>query len=181
MKYLISISLLILIIIISCSKKSTDNNSSVNKYCWQLVDFNGNNLEMVCNKTESELVTDYQSGVYGTNFTSCNYYKVDGPKNSWMINNTFYKSLYTDQARLMAHCFNNNTTPIQVDSNYCKIWYTKEIITFKPNQSTYYSGIRSQYYCADSLKTIYQGRKIVLRDVTDSLIVLEFSSDGMHW
>ena len=180
MKYLISISILILIVIISCSKSAND------KYCWQIVDFNGNNIEMICDKTEAELINCVDNGTCGNatiigTLGSCNYYKIDGAKYSWMINDKFYKSLYADQARLMAHCYGNNTTPLQVDSNYCKKWYTRKIITFKPNQSTTYSGISSQDYCADSLKTIYQGRKIVLRDVTDSLIVLEFSSDGMHW
>ena len=180
MKYLLSLSILILLILISCSK------SADNKYCWGLVDHNGNELESVCDKTEAELFDiakrDYPGGfVNPSDFTTCNYYKIEGAKYCWLINNVFYKNLYTGKAMLIAHCYNNNTIPVQVDSNYCMTWYTRQAITFKPTHTVQYSGAHGHYYCGDTVKTIYQGRQIVLRDVTDTLIVLQFSSDGSHW
>ena len=180
MKQILALSGFLILVFFACTKSGSD------AHCWQIIDYNGNNLEMICNKTETELINGVKNGDFGylpvnTNFTNCNYFRAEGPKNCYMIAGAFRKDLYADEARLYGQCFCNNATVTQVDSNYCMFWYTRETITVKRNMNTYINGIHSQYYCADTLKTIYQSRKIVLKDDADSLIVISFSNDGMHW
>lgn len=164
----------------SCKKESNK------KYCWQVVDNSGSDLTVICNKTESELVDCIKNNTCGVfnnpNPTTCNYYKSGGDIFCWKINNSYFRDLTENRAAFIARCYYGNATAIKIDCSYaCAPWYNRYKNTYKPNNTTTYSQVRLQQYCGDTLATLYQGRQIIIKDDTDSLIVLQFSNNGINW
>jgi hypothetical protein len=47
---------------------------------------------------------------------------------------------------------------------------------YKPSNTATYSKVKTERLCGDTLKTLYNGRKITLRETSDSLIMLEFGT-----
>jgi hypothetical protein len=163
----------------SCKKESNK------KYCWQMTDNIGNDLNVICDKTEAELLDCVNSGacgIYGGPVTNCNYYKVEGDKFCWKINNYYFRDITENRATLMARCFFGNATVIKTDCSFaCAFWFHREKRTYKPNSTITYSQVTKENYCADTLATLYQGRQIIRKDDADSLIVIQFSNNGINW
>jgi len=140
------------------------------KHCWQLVDAFGNELYSVCDKTEAEMKASYPS--------SCNYYKLGGTNYCWLIDdNIFIKDKPQEYVDIVLHCF-NHTNARKVACDYCQTWYTRQKSIYKPNNTFRYSTVTAQRLCGDTVHTLFNGREIILRETTDSLIVLQFSNDG---
>ena len=163
-----------------CKKESNK------KYCWQVMDNLGNQLNVVCDKTEAELVDCIKNntcGVYNNpNVTNCNYYRIGGEKFCWKISNYYFKDLTEDQAAMYSRCYYANAPATKADCNYaCTGWYHRHKKTYKPNNSVTYSQVTLEQFCGDTAATLYQGRQIIIKDDLDSLIVIQFSNNGINW
>jgi hypothetical protein len=185
MKVLMTLlSICFFISIISCKKTKEELPT---KYCWQLIDVLGNNINQVCDKTEDELKECIRTNSCGITsipgFTiDCGYYRVDGEKFCYQIGNfTTQEPITESQAKLLSRCFFSGATPIKTACVACQRWYTRDKMTYKPNNTTTYSPITVKNYCGDTLTKIYQGRQIIKKDDADSLIVLQFSNNGTNW
>jgi hypothetical protein len=69
----------------SCKKESTSD-----KTCWQILDFSGNELNIICDKTEDELLNCTTCGnINGSgtnplkNYIECKYFRTDAQKYYW--------------------------------------------------------------------------------------------------
>lgn len=165
MKTILATSFITMFILLSCKKESN------NKYCWQLVDALGNNLNAICNKTESEMQASYSN--------SCSYYKI-GDEYCWLVdNNIFITNKPEDFITRYMHCYGSYTTYQKVACDYCQKWYSRQKNTYKPNNTFSFSPVHLQQYCGDTVHTLFQGREIVLRETSDSLITLQFSNNGV--
>ena len=133
----------------------------------------GNNMNAVCSKTSAEMQADYPN--------PCTYYKLDGEEYCWLIgSNTFVKNATQHKINQVLQCFyNSSVQALKVSCDYCQLWYTRQKSTFKPNNTVFYSPVRAEQYCGDTVRTLFQGRQIVLRETNDSLIVLQFSNNGI--
>ena len=151
---------------LGCKKESP-------KFCWQIVDNFGNKLETVCNRTEAEMQVLYPN--------PCSYYKVGGEKFCWMRNNVFINDVTQEEADYINRCFGATGTATKVDCNYCGRWFHREKRTYKPNNTFTFSQLKVETFCGDTAKTIFHGRQVIKKDTPDSLIVLQFSSDGTNW
>jgi len=181
MKTFFSAVLICAAFFIGC-KKETEK-----RYCWQLIDNAGNDLDSVCDKTEAELLDCVKNNTCGTylnggSITNCNYYKIDGARSCWKINNSYFRDLTESQANLYARCFYGNAVPTKVDCSFaCQRWFHREKKTYKPNNNITYSYITQENFCGDTVLTLYQGRQIIRKDDADSLIVIQFSNNGINW
>lgn len=111
----------------------------------------------------------------------CGYYKTGGEKFCWTVNGNFLKEVTQAEAEYYARCFGGNATPAKVDCNFCGRWYHREKRTYKVTNTATYSPVRIETFCGDTAKTIFHGRQVIKKDSPDSLIVLQFSSDGTTW
>jgi hypothetical protein len=185
MKILFSIlSVCFFVSIVSCKK---DKEVAPEKYCWQIIDALGNNINQICDKTEEELRGCIKSNSCGitssaSGFTlDCGYYRVDGEKFCWQIGAYNLNDANEYQAKLFGRCFLGGAIPVKTTCIPCQRWYTRDKMTYKPNNTTTYTQIRVGNYCGDTLTKIYQGRQIIKKDDADSLIVLQFSNNGTNW
>ena len=170
-KWALIVSLLLLA---GCTKNNPVSRILEKRYCWQRIDFVGNRLEQVCDKTEADMKALYPN--------DCSYYKNDGEKSCWLINTTFLPEMTKEGAELVARCFfPNAATPVKVDCNYCQTFYHRRKMTYKPASTISYSPVTSERFCGDTATKLYQGRQVVLKDTPDSLVVLQFSSNGTNW
>ena len=186
MKLLITILIVcVSFFIVSCKKDKAEEISA--KHCWQIIDYSGNNLAQICDKTEAELIECVNNKTCG-NFlgpnpiTSCNYYQTDGEKFCYQIGNSTTSEPVTESyANLLSRCYRGGAAIIKTTCITCQRWYTRDKMTYKPNNTTTYTQIRIGNYCGDTLTKIYQGRQIIKKDDADSLIVLQFSNNGTNW
>ena len=171
------------LLIISCffmsCKKETEQ-----KYCWQMIDALGNKLDSVCNKTEAELiacVNDKTCGLYGFsgNVTACNYYRLDEPKQCWLINGIYYGDITEGEANIFARCFSNVTTPVKTTCLTCEWWYHREKSTHRPTNVIRYEKVQQERFCGDTITTLFTGREIIIKNTIDSLVVIQFSKNGI--
>lgn len=150
-----------------------------------MVDNIGNNLNVICDKTESELVECVNSGAcgnYGGPATSCNYYKVEGDRYCWKVNNYYYGSMTENEVAFRARCYHGNAGYVRADCSLaCTFWFHREKRTYKPNNTITYSQVTKELFCGDTAATIYHGRQIIRKDDADSLIVIQFSNNGINW
>jgi hypothetical protein len=185
MKVFITIlSIYFFISIVSCKKDKAEDESA--KHCWQLIDYNGNNLSEICDKTESELiacVTNSTCGSFlgGNTITSCNYYQTDGEKFCYQIGNITPDPMTESQAKLIAKCYYGNAPLIKLDCVTCKFWYTREKLQKKPAGNINYSAVTKRNYCGDTLTKIFQGKQVIRKDDADSLVIIQFSNNGQNW
>lgn len=144
------------------------------KFCWQLIDAFGNHLQEVCDRTESEMRALHSD--------SCSYFKNVGEKLCWLADSTFLPEMTASEVELYKRCFQpNSSVAVKVDCNYYQKWYHREKRTYKPANTITYSVVRVERFCGDTATKLYQGRQIILRETTDSLIVLQFSNNGSNW
>ena len=185
MKVLVTILIVcVSLFIISCKKDKAEEISA--KHCWQIIDYSGNNLAQICDKTEAELlecVANNTCGNFiGTNpITTCNYYQTDGEKFCYQIGNITPDPMTESQAKLLAKCFYGNAPLIKLDCVACKFWYTREKKQKKPSGIIYYSPANKRNYCGDTLNVIFQGKQVIRKDDADSLIIIQFSNNGQNW
>jgi hypothetical protein len=186
MKVLITIlSICFFVSIVSCKKDKAEDIPA--KHCWQLIDYNGNNLAEICDKTETELiacVTNNTCGSFlgGNTINSCNYYQSDGAKFCYQIGSrTTQEPITESHANLLSKCYFGGAAPVKSTCIPCQYWYTRDKKTYKPNNTITYSYVTKTNYCGDTLTKIYQGRQIIKKDDADSLIVLQFSNNGTNW
>lgn len=178
-------SIFFFLFFISCKKDKAAEISV--KHCWQLIDYSGNNLAQVCDKTEAELIecegnSSCGSFFGGNTITFCNYYQTDGEKFCYQLGaNITLDPMTESQAKLIAKCYYGNATLTKLDCIACKFWYTREKKQKKPNSNINYSAVIKKNYCGDTLSTIFQGRQIIRKDDTDSLIIIQFSNNGQNW
>jgi hypothetical protein len=170
---------------ISCKKDKADESSA--KHCWQLLDFNGNQVGQVCDKTEAELLECIGNNTCGNflgsnTITTCNYYQIDGEKFCYQIGSNITPDPITEsQAKLIAKCYYGNATLTKLDCVACKFWYTREKKQKKPAGNITYSPVYKRNYCGDTLNVIFQGKQVIRKDDADSLIIIQFSNNGQNW
>jgi len=167
--------LVFLFSILSCGKKLSDTT-----HCWQLVDYNGNYLQEVCGKTESELVHCTTCGSFGGttdwNLDSCNYFCIDcNDEACYFSNGHHFKA-----TKQYAKCWLSGAT--QVDCNYkCANWYTRYKYIYKPNSSFRYSGVFTKEYCDSAYNILDSPDSIIIENTVDSLVLLQRSKDGLSF
>ena len=186
MKVLFGIlSLCICISLVSCKKDKAEE--IISKHCWQLLDFNGNQVGQICDKTEAELLECIGNNTCGNflggnTITSCNYYQIDGEKFCYQIGSNITPDPMTEShAKLMAKCYYGNASLTKLDCIACKFWYTREKLQKKPAGNIYYSSLTKRNDCGDTLTKIFQGKQVIRKDDADSLIIIQFSNNGQNW
>lgn len=158
--------LLAFFISIGCEKKSSGDP----KYCWEIVDAAGNRLGKLCDRTEKQMVDTFQN--------PCYYYQLGEEEYCWLIDGSIYiPDAPEDYIKRFIKCY-GKTSYTKVECGYCQFWYTRKKEIYKPANTATYSQVRKEYLCGDTVKTLYKGRQVVLRETTDSLIVVEFSNSG---
>jgi hypothetical protein len=160
-----------LLTILSCKKETNKIETNDDKYCWQLIDPLGNPLDSVCNKNETDMQALYPN--------VCSYYKI-GDEYCWLIDsNIFVPNVPEDYITRFLHCYGNFTNYQKVPCDYCQKWYSRQKNKYKPNDTFTFSPVHLQQYCGDTVHTLFQGREIILRETSDSLITLQFSNNGI--
>lgn len=146
------------IVLISCKKEK--------EHCWQVYDMLGNEMGIVCGKTESEIKTEYGSF----------YDRANAPKYCWKYLNTNGTAGYSENLteKIAGYWFRNATHLEKVTCGYCQTWYTREKGVLKSTGQYRYQQIRTELYCGDTCATIYAGRLVILRETQDSIIYHEF-------
>ena len=181
MRKTIYISVCLFFLFNSCTK------SNQQKYCWKIVDNVGNDLSQVCDKTEQELLDCFKNsncGIVngGSGLNPCNYYIVESQTFCWVINGRFYKNMTAAAANHQAKCYGGGAIATKVDcTTYCQNWYNREERIYKMNYSQTYSSITTKAYCGLGLDTVFQSKRVRLRETSDSIINLQFSKDGVNW
>jgi hypothetical protein len=120
------------------------------------------------------------SAAYGN---PCSYYKYD-EKFCWLVNDSlFFKDIPEDGVRQAMNCFwqKPNYTAVKVGCDYCKKFYHRLKKTYKPANTFTYSTITLQQFCGDTAQKLFPGRQIIEKETADSLIVRQFSGDGIQW
>ncbi|MBC7948149.1 MAG: hypothetical protein H7Y42_09745 [Chitinophagaceae bacterium] len=150
---------LLLTLALSC-KKDKDR-------CWQVYDMLGNDMGVICGKTEAEVQTLY--GPF--------YDRVGAEKYCWKITYSNGTISYPENMteKMISLWFSANATSTQkIDCGFCERWLTREKSVVKLSGQFMYSQARSQDYCGDTCATLFPGRSILLRETPDSLIYHEF-------
>ena len=151
---------------------------------WQIVDPSGNNQVVIRNKTEAELLACRACGISGSGqvgltlgqmITSCQYYSLCDPKFCWSIGNGYLENT----SEKFVNCF--FPSAVKVDCNSCGNWFTRRKTTYIPSNSTFYSGVKSIFYCGDTASRFNSGAQFIIKQTTDSLILLQYSKDGTVW
>jgi hypothetical protein len=167
MRFLFLLNILIVISFLSCKKDSEK------KHCWAIVDNLGSQFSQICNKTEAQISLEYPN--------SCSYYKVEEQTYCWTLpNGGFVKNASESQMAFYTRCF-GQAAATKVDCSFCEKWFSREKRTYKPTSSTTYTVISFKNYCGSDLTSIPPNRQIIRKDDADSLIIVQFSSDGTNW
>ena len=154
------------VFILCCCRK--DSNK---KHCWRLLDALGNAYGDVCDKSEKDMEAAY---------SPCNYYKLGEEEFCWWIDNAiFIKNMPQDFIDHFMQCNPGRTNAVKVACNYCQNWYTRQKNIYKPTGSFTYGMVRTERFCGDTVQVLFQGKEIILRETADSLIKLQFSSNGI--
>jgi hypothetical protein len=151
--------LFILVLSLPACKKNKE-------YCWQVYDTLGNEMGIVCGKTESEI-----QALYGPF-----YDRTDARKYCWKIQNpdgtVFYPENITE--KMAGFFFQTALIRKKITCGYCQKWSSREKGLQKSTGYFTYKPIRVEYYCGDTCNTLFPGRIIILRETPDSLITVEF-------
>ena len=135
------------------------------EFCWTLVDQYGSNIGQKCNKSEKQMKSDYPD--------PCSYYKL-GKNGCWLTEQkTLYRNVPEGLIDYLVQC-KRITQPIKVNCEDCQVWLTREKHLSKRDNAMFFRSIRDFGYCGDTLTKLYNGREIVLRETSDSLITLQF-------
>jgi hypothetical protein len=177
-KKIISI-LIILVTVLSCKKDSDA------RYCWSIVDHNGNLITRMCDKTEPEIRAYIKGSIGGSlipdSSLGCLYYKEETNKCCWMIGARCNKNLTESEANHYATCYSGGATATKVTcDSCCTNWYNRyAIVSIQNGGVISYSAAWVNRYCGASLDTIFDGKKVLIKNTVDSLIsynsaVMEF-------
>lgn len=149
---------LIVLFLVACTKNK--------EHCWQVYDNLGNQMSIVCGKTEAEIKEQY--GIF--------YDRADAKKYCWMIqfggSSTTYVENITE--KMLGVFFPGGIIREKVPCGYCQRWSSREKDLYKPTGSFMFKPIKVEQYCGDTCATIFVGRVVVIRDTPDSLITVEF-------
>jgi hypothetical protein len=150
--------LLFVLIFFACSKEK--------EHCWQVYDALGNEMMVVCDKTESEMNDQY--GAY--------FDRQNAPKYCWKIQYSGGTFTYPEHIteKMTTIFFTGAVTKEKIACGYCQKWASREKGLYKPTGNFAYKPIRAEQYCGDTCATLFAGRVIILRDTPDSLITVEF-------
>lgn len=158
----------ILFVAVSC-EKNDHSEPPAPKYCWMLIDQAGNRMGKICDRTEKEMAD--------TVVNPCNYYKLGGEEFCWLLDGkTYLEKEPEEYAKLVVKCFGMKTYK-KVECGYCSTWYSRQKNIYKPANTATYGQVKVGRLCGDTVKTLYNGRKITLRESADSLIVLEIANN----
>lgn len=168
MKY-ISIAAILFVFSISC-KKEIDPNDGHPRYCYVITNQNLDSLKTVCNKTQYDMYQEYPD---------LWFYRSDAEKRCWYNAGTgkFTKNCPIELVSRISPGGSNSS----VSCDYCANWYHRVKRKHIPTGGTLYDQPRTEQFCADSLRTLFRGREISLRQSTDSVITLQFSDNGINW
>lgn len=163
-----------------------DDQDPADRHCWMIIDAVGNDVGQICNKTEAELLLCASDGTCGnfsagTLLNQCQYYQSDGPKFCYTFNGRYMGELTESQAALYSQCFHGGATPVKITCGSCAYWYHRIKRTGKATGQFNFSGVTREQFCGDTLTTIFQGRQVVLKDDADSLVVRQYSNNGINW
>jgi hypothetical protein len=169
----------LILLCFSCKKQPA-------RHCWQITDALGNEMNIVCDKTETELIeclTNRTCGNTGATVTKCNYYITGGETFCCLIDGNYHENVTENKVEYLKGCYGIGTDPVveRVRCGYCAFWYVRERNLYKPTSAITYSTVKRNYLCGDTTLTLFQGRQIVRKDDADSLIVIQFSNNGSDW
>lgn len=146
------------IVVIGCKKDK--------EVCWQVYDSLGNQMAEVCNKTEAEIAAQY--GPYYDNKNASKYcWSIEFP-----AGNTIYPENLTE--KLLAVYYPGAVNRQKINCGYCQRWAISEKGMDRITGNFAYKPAVIQQYCGDTCNTLYQGRSIIIRKTTDSLITVVF-------
>jgi hypothetical protein len=137
------------------------------EYCWQVYDALGNEIMILCGKTEAQMTADY--GVYFDRENATRYcWKIQqgagGPFS--------YPENLTE--KMVGIYFPGATVKEKIACGYCQRWASREKGLYKPTGSFAYKPVKAETLCGDTCATLFVGRIITIRDTPDSLITVEF-------
>lgn len=143
------------------------------KTCWKVPDTASPALPWVtvCDKAENEIQTQY--GLY--------YYQADEPLFCWYLTSGSNFQFIQDYPESLVNRLYPNYSKVKAACDYCAFWYSRIKRTYKPSGNFLYTNVRQELLCADTAKSMYQGRQIILKNTTDSLVVQQISKDGITW
>jgi hypothetical protein len=154
---------------ISCERTNPIDPASI-KYCWNITNSQLVVTKTVCDKTASEIATEYPDGWY---------YKTDEVLKCYfeLNSNVFLKNF---PPSLLNKAYPNRTFG-EASCSYCARWFYREKSRYLPNNTITYSPMTVKQFCGDTLATLYRGREVPLRQSTDSIVTLQFSDNGTNW
>lgn len=169
MKY-ISLALIVFAFCSSCTKEK-DPNDSFPRYCYVITNPNLDSLKTVCNKTIHDMAREYPDGWY---------YKSDAELLCWYNASTrqFVKKCPINLALRVAP---GGGSISSVSCDYCASWFHRVKRKYVPTGGITYDLAIKEQFCADSLRTLFRGREIPVRQSADSVITLQFSDNGINW
>lgn len=156
------IALLVMFSSVACKKNK-------NTHCWVIVDiFYGSEVGTVCGETEEYMRATYPN--------PCNYYKEGEPKYCWYTSDgAFIKDKPESYMVTLQQCLRFSSVS-KVACDYCQTWYSRQKRIYKPGNSVTYSMVTVQRLCGDTVRTLYNGREIPVRETADSLIAIQFGN-----
>jgi hypothetical protein len=148
----------ILVLLFACKKNK--------EHCWQVYDSLGNEMGIVCGKTESEI-----QNLYGPF-----YDRINATKYCWKIQYANGSVSYPENIteKMADVFFQGASIREKIVCGYCQKWTSREKGLKKSTGNFAYSSVRAEVYCGDTCKTLFAGRIVILRDTPDSLITVEF-------
>lgn len=164
----ITTAFLFLLLNISC-KKTADTPSANLKTCWKITDAMFTDKSTECDKTAAEIAVLHPDGYY---------YRSDEPLLCW-----YDASTRNYSSGLPASLKSKFLNPafVVVSCGYCARWYHREKKKYIPTGGITYSPIRVEQFCGDTVRTLFRGREIPLRQSADSIITTQFSDNGANW
>lgn len=149
----------------SCAKESN------RKYCWHLYDMLRNPLDDVCDKTKGDMESLYGNACYERVDEKVECWKVDGIDEILSHTESYINFFYVNKG---LNAQKHECVP-------CEEWKIREKTVYKPDNTGTYSLITQKKLCGDTLKTLFQGRNIIIRESRDSITFIQFSKDGLIW
>ena len=139
------------------------------KGCWQLFDQSGNDLALVCNKTEAEMTADYGGRSY--------FYRTDAPLFCWKLQRAGQNPTYiTNKPEAWINALFANYTRENIScSSFCnwQIFYrSKSKIT--GNYTPTIAKNQTIFNTNDTCGKLFVGRTVTVSETTDSLHTAEF-------
>jgi hypothetical protein len=149
---------------LSCTKEANK------KYCWQAFDPSGYDATglILCDKTETEVQAEYPQYWF---------YKKNEPKFCWQVQIqqgriSYSRHIPVSMKEKMKTYYGYNFTKVDCAS-FC-IWKWHEKRKSKITGLFGPTGVNTEIYKKDSCSTLYIGRKVTVKETTDSIYYREF-------